>query len=240
MASAPAGLLLDHACIDVWQGQIDIPATAVEACHELLSVAEKQRAAAFTFADKYREYVVSRGLLRKALARVLQRPAGEFVIHQGDGGKPFLDAVCAGQAVCFNVSHSHGLAMVALSLDRQLGIDVEKIRADVNLEKLAARFFSAGEARALREYHGDVQAAFFATWTRKEAYVKALGKGIAFGLGEFDVNVCPHEAPRLLANRRDPAAAANWHMENIETEAGFIATVAADGGEFTLRCWQGE
>ncbi|MFT5133814.1 MAG: 4'-phosphopantetheinyl transferase, partial [Gammaproteobacteria bacterium] len=80
--------------------------------------------------------------------------------------------------------------------------------------------------------------AFFATWTRKEAFVKAVGKGIAFGLSEFDVNIDPEQRPKMQATRWDANDVNKWHMANIDTEKDYMATVVADGGDFQLRLWQ--
>ena len=237
-AEPPADLELDVAYIDVWRSQIDLPESEIEKYAQTLSEQEQERAAKFTFPDKYEEYVVSRGLLRKALGHVLKQAPSGFQFDYTSSKKPYLSRKYNNRPISFNVSHSHGQALVAISVDRNIGIDIEKIRPDVEYEKLAKRFFSEAEHAAIMLLPlGERVAAFFATWTRKEAFVKATGKGIAFGLSEFDVNILPYEPPAMLVTRWNPADVSKWLMANIETYKNYIATLAADGGEFQMRLW---
>ncbi len=237
-AKAPAGLQLSTAFIDVWRSPVDLPAEEIHEYHQTLSQEEQQRADKFTFPDKFEEYVVTRGLLRNALAHVLEQSPGSFKFDYTTEKKPCLGKKINHQSVTFNVSHSHGQVLVAVSLDRNIGIDIEKIRNNVEYEKLAKRFFSQAEYAALMQYKGDQVAAFFATWTRKEAFVKAVGKGIVFGLAEFDVNIDPDEAPQMLVTRWDPDDVSTWQMMTIETESDYMATLVADGDVFETRLWQ--
>ena len=234
----PADLALDEAYIDVWRSRIDLPKEEIQKFHETLSQQEQERAEKFIFPDKYEEYVVTRGLLRTALSHVLEQSPGAFAFEYTTEKKPFLVKKFDGQSVSFNVSHSHGQALVAISLDRNIGIDIEKIRNDVAYEKLSKRFFSRAEYEALLQYEGDPVQAFFTVWTRKEAFVKAVGKGIAFGLSEFDVNIDPDEAPQMLTTRWNHDDVTKWHMSSIPTEPDYIATVVADAREFRLRLWR--
>ena len=235
----PEGLQLDSAYIDIWRTRIDLPKNEIESYATTLSEEEKERAARFTFPNKYEEYVVSRGLLRKVLSHVLKQAATEFQFEYTESKKPYLLQKYFDQTLSFNISHSHGQALVAVSLNRNIGIDIEKIRAEVEYEKLALRFFSAAEHHQLMQIPADERArSFFAIWTRKEAFVKAIGKGIAFGLSEFDVNISPEEPPVMLATRWNPEDVSLWSMATIDTENNFMATLATDGGDFQLRCWQ--
>jgi 4'-phosphopantetheinyl transferase len=235
----PAKLQLDKRYIDVWQSPVRLPAEQLEKYANSLSAEERQRAAKFAIPDKYEEYVVSHGLLRKSLAHVLGRAVSEFEFDYGASRKPFLKKTDASQNPVFNISHSHGQVLVAISMNRNIGVDIEKIRNNVEYEKLALRFFSAAEHAALMQLPETQRvAAFFATWTRKEAFVKAVGKGIAFGLSEFEVNIDPLESPKMLVTRWDPTDVEKWLLASIETENDYFATVASDGGQFQLRCWQ--
>ncbi len=235
---APADLKLASSYVDVWRSEIKLSESEIDAYAETLSVEEKKRASRFTFTDKQNEFIVSRGLLRRALSHLLKRPANSFEFAYSKEKKPFLKNTNLNETPVFNVSHSHGQALIAISRNRQLGIDIEKIREDVEYKKLAQRFFSKNENRALLAYQGNVQRAFFATWTRKEAFVKAIGKGIAFGLGEFDVNTDPDTAPELLETRNQAIDVKNWRMASVATADDYIASVAADAGEFSLRLWE--
>ncbi len=237
--SAPVDLQLDVNFIDVWRSRVDLPETEIRKYAKTLSQQEQERAEGFSFADKYEEYVVTRGLLRKALAHMLKQTPEAFEFEYTASKKPYLSRKYANKVISFNASHSHGQALVAVSVGRNIGIDIERIRAGVKYEKLAQRFFSEAEYTALMQCPPEQRlSAFYAIWTRKEAFVKAVGKGIAFGLSEFDVNVDPHQPPVMLATRWDPKDASKWLMATIKTEAGYMATVVTDGPEFQLRLWQ--
>ena len=236
---SPVELRLDNACVDVWRSQIDLSAAKISEYRSMLCEEELKRTEKFTFPNKQEEYVVTRGLLRSALALVLKEDPASFSFKYSESSKPYLTTEVDRQAVAFNVSHSHGQALVAISLDRKLGVDIEKIRPEVEYEKLAERFFSKAEHKALMQCAAEERvAAFFATWTRKEAFVKAVGKGIAFGLSEFDVNVDANAPPKMLHTRWDADDVNNWHMANIESVNSHMATVVADGRAFKLRLWQ--
>ena len=224
--------------MDVWRSDIDLPQDKLDYYQAMLCADELERAARFKFDNKRREYIVTRGLLREALAVLLKTPAQEIQLTYTAENKPVLETRGQQQQLVFNATHSHGQALVAASLNRQLGIDIEKIRDDVEYEKLAQRYFSENEQQALQAYAGDKQAAFFATWTRKEAFVKAVGKGIAFGLSEFDVTVDPQLEPQMLATRWQADDVHNWFMASLPVAENYQACVAADGGEIRLRLWQ--
>ncbi len=237
-ASPPTSLELDVGFIDVWLTRIDLSDEEIKKYVETLSEDEKVRAAKFSVPYKYDEYVVSRGLLRKALSHVLKQDPLDFQFEYTESNKPYLSQKNINGSIAFNLSHSHGRALIAISVDRNMGIDIEKIRPEVEYEKLAGRFFSEAEYAALMLLPSAERIkAFFATWTRKEAFVKAVGKGIAFGLSEFDVNVDAHAQPLMLATRWNPADVSTWLMTNIDVEDNYCACIATDGGEFQLRYW---
>ena len=235
--SPPEDLELIDTCIDVWRSDIELSKSEIESYYESLSDEEKTRAGLFTFPDKRKEFIVTRGLLRAALACLTKVPAKSFEFSYSKDKKPFLNST-EWKGLAFNVSHSHGQALVALTRNRQLGIDIEYIRKDVDFNKLAKRFFSENEYKALLDYEGETVRAFFSTWTRKEAFVKAIGKGIAFGLAEFDVNVDPDAPAELLATRWQAEDAQKWRLGSLVCVENYAATVAADGAEFALRYWQ--
>ena len=135
-----------------------------------------------------RDLVLSGVALRSILAAYLDSDplAARFVV--APGGKPRLDPAWTASPLSFNLSHSRGRALVAVSLGREVGVDVERLRRDLPIERLAARFFAPREIAALRSTPETVRpAAFFACWTRKEAYMKARGDGISRPLDDFEV-----------------------------------------------------
>ena len=132
------------------------------------------------------------------------------------------------------------MILIAIARSRSVGVDVEKIRTDLELVEIAARFFSTNECRILTSLVGPAQyLAFFTCWTRKEAYVKAAGIGLSLPLDQFDVSFLPHEEPKILETRNDPAEARRWQLLALEPCPDHVAALAAAGGNWTLKCWEG-
>jgi 4'-phosphopantetheinyl transferase len=112
------------------------------------------------------------------------------------------------------------------------------MRSDVATNEIAARFFSAYECKILATVEPTMRcAAFFACWTRKEAYLKATGDGLSFPLSQFDVSFLPGDQPRLLATRHDPAEVCRWTIRALEAGDGYEAALAVEGGAWKLRCF---
>ena len=137
------------------------------------------------------------------------------------------------------MSHADGVALYAVTRGRDVGVDIERIRADMASERIAARFFSPREVAALRALRPDRQGeAFFTCWTRKEAYVKARGAGITAGLDQFDVSLAPDEPAAILANREASEAHRRWSLHHLTPGPGYVGAVAVEGDGHTLTCWQ--
>ncbi|MDX1531223.1 MAG: 4'-phosphopantetheinyl transferase superfamily protein, partial [Rhodothermales bacterium] len=140
-------------------------------------------------------------------------------------------------AVEYTVSHGGGLALYAVARSRRVGVDVEPVRVIADADGLVDRFFSVGEGAAYRALPAaDRPAAFAACWTRKEAFVKALGDGLSYPLDAFDVTVGPDRPAALLRLGGDPAAAARWRLRALPVGAGYAATVAAEAPPCHLLC----
>ena len=118
-------------------------------------------------------------------------------------------------------------------------IDLEYIRSVPDAEEIAARFFSCQENAVFRALPPEQkQAAFFNCWTRKEAYIKAIGDGLAFSLDQFDVSLSPGEPARLLGIKGSSAAAAHWSLQELTPAPGYVAALAVEGHGWSLICWQ--
>ncbi|HEY6333216.1 MAG TPA: 4'-phosphopantetheinyl transferase superfamily protein [Blastocatellia bacterium] len=126
--------------------------------------------------------------------------------------------------------------MLAFALGRDLGIDIEQIRADFATDDIAERFFSAYEVETLRalppEQHAE---AFFTCWTRKEAFIKAIGEGLSCPLDKFDVTLGPEEPASLLATRVEGQPASKWSMRSLDAGEGFKAAIVVEGQNWDLR-----
>ena len=154
--------------------------------------------------------------------------------------KPSLGPPHAKSGILFNVAHSGELALVAFSRKREIGVDVEQVRRDVDIEGIARRFFSPHEQKQLADVpaKGKIDA-FFRCWTRKEAYVKAKGEGLWLPLDQFDVCVAAGADNALLATRPDESDAARWTLREVAVDSGYVAALCVAGHDFRLRDWNG-
>ncbi|HEU4721306.1 MAG TPA: 4'-phosphopantetheinyl transferase superfamily protein [Gemmatimonadaceae bacterium] len=215
---------LDDDAVHVWRVALD-DETRLESSWSLLSAAERVRAQRLQGAALRRRFVIAHGTLRGVLAGYLDAEPSGLVFDVGEHGKPSLGGETGARSgVEFNLSHSEDVALIAVARGRPVGVDVQRWSEEVEHLRLAERFFSLAERDALRGLsHARelMMAGFFAAWTRKEAYVKATGHGIARGLHHFDVSLAPGERARLLADRLDSEAVARWAIETLDPAPGY-------------------
>lgn len=238
----PPNLSLGRDEIHVWRADLDRPPAAPGALSDVLDLEERRRAARFVFERHRRRFVVARGVLRHILARYLPVRPAELLFEANEYGKPSLPAGAGGAApLHFNVSHSSGLALYALSSDVEVGVDVERVREDMATAEIAERFFSPGEVRAFRGLPPQLRTeAFFNCWTRKEAYIKALGKGLSHPLDLFTVSLAPGRPAALLDDETDPSEVGRWSLRELQIDPGYAAALAVRKHDWRLRCynWQ--
>jgi 4'-phosphopantetheinyl transferase len=172
--------------------------------------------------------------LRSILAHYLDCQPAQVRFVYAAHGKPML---AGATDLRFNLTHSHGLALLAVTRGREIGVDVEHIRDDIDREPLAERFFSPVEVAALRSLAVELRReAFYRCWTRKEAFIKAVGKGLALPLDRFDVTLGPDEPAALLATHYDPSEAMRWSMHNLTPGKGFAGALTVEGHSWRLWC----
>jgi 4'-phosphopantetheinyl transferase len=219
--------------IQVWSARLDIHQDALVQLESVLSPDELVRADRFAFAGLRVRYIASRGILRCILAQYTGLNAPALRFDYNPQGKPAL-AVGYGDRVSFNVSHSGDIALYAVRLDGAVGVDVEQARPLADLESIARSTFSAAEYAALMSLpaHQRVEA-FFNCWTRKEAFIKAVGSGFAYPLASFDVTLRPHEPARLL--RIEGGNALEWTLADLCPARGYAGAVAAPGAGLRIQ-----
>lgn len=218
--------------IHVWCVELDETGevAALAAC---LSEEERERASGLLSGTHQRRFVVARGMLRRLLGLYLDQDPSAVTFARGAHGKPFLPE----GGLHFNVSHTHELALYAIARDHEVGVDVEWMRPQVAHEQIAARFFSLEEQEALAQVPDEErQAAFYNIWTRKEAYVKARGDGIAAGLGTFAVSLGAEAA--LLHSDEGRDEVERWKLIALEPAAGYVAALCGAGVDWRLRGWR--
>jgi len=213
------------AAVDVYSASLEPGATRLDCLFDTLSTEERQRAGRFRFVEHRRHYIACRGMLREILATYLDVFPSQIRFAYNAYGKP----VVPGSDVRFNVSHSDGWAMFAVTRGRDVGIDIERIEERFMQDQIPERFFSPREVETLRGSPPEQQTdAFFRCWTRKEAYIKARGLGLALPLDSFDVSLRPDEPAALLRG------AGNWSVKELPAPDGFQAAVVSEGWDWRV------
>jgi 4'-phosphopantetheinyl transferase len=235
--------------IHVWSIRLDPPPHRVEQLSRLLEEDEQARAGRFRFDRHRRQYAVGRGALRTLLAAYLGTRPELVRFSYGPRGKPFL-AVSQGGTVAgglqFNLSNSDEMALVGFVQGVEIGVDIEFMKPMPDCEQISERFFSLSEREVLRSLPPEVkEEAFFNCWTRKEAYLKAVGEGLAAPLDSFDVTLAPGDPPRMLTLEGDAARAARWTFRHFRPAEQYIGALAIEGdppvgergGEWRVSTW---
>jgi 4'-phosphopantetheinyl transferase len=205
----------------------------------ILSADENARASRYHFARDRQRFVAARAWLRIILGSYLETDSSLVEFSYSDKEKPSLAARLTESGVTFNISHSGGIALLAFARRREVGVDVEEIRHNSDLEAIARRFFSAREREELSAVPKEAMAeAFFRCWTRKEAYIKATGDGLSLPLSQFDVSLKPGESDALVATRPNPAEAEKWLLREVPAGAGYAAALCVGGRDWKLKVWQ--
>jgi 4'-phosphopantetheinyl transferase len=209
----------------VWRIDLDCAARTVAALRATLSPEEEQRASRFRSIELRERWTVARGALRCILAAYAGCEPGALGFREGPHGKPALSWPV--EDIPFNLSHTDGLTLVAVAGSGRVGIDAERIRPEIEAEDLSRRFFAPAEAAEILALSPDAQpAAFFTCWTRKEAFVKALGGGLSVPLSRFQVSIQSDQPTRLLWVAGEVSD--RWSLLDL-SEPGVAAALAVEG-----------
>jgi 4'-phosphopantetheinyl transferase len=224
--------------VHVWCATLEHAPVDLAELTRPLSAEERVRASRVRCPQARTEFLAARSLLRVLLAVYLDTDAARIAFRQGPQGKPLLE----GTSLHFNVAHSHGLALFALSECCEVGVDLERLRPFPNHLGVAERFFSAREVRALRALAPPLRTeAFFHAWARKEAWLKANGLGLAHGLDRVEVTFPPEEPPRVLRIDGQERLAAPWSLHGLTPATGYVGAIAWHDADCRLVCrhWRG-
>ena len=242
-SSAPSHPALGNNEVHVWRLIFHSAEPLAGRLETFLSPDEREKARAFYFEDLRSHYRLSHGALRCLLGFYTASLPVHIQISTRPGGKPYL----SGSDLRFNLSHTRRMALLAFSRGRELGIDVEAIRDLPDALAIADRFFSRSEQMALSGISdAERGSVFFNSWTRKEAYIKALGEGLSHPLDTFDVSLLPGEPARLVAVHPAPIAAQiqsgsneleRWQFAALEPGEGHVAALVVEGRGWSLRCF---
>ena len=233
----PAAVQLGPGEAHVWRIRVgDAPASLAE-LWPILSTEERERAQRYRFERDRALYVAAHGALRLILGGYLGCEPGDLQGVTGPFGKPALRDQEGPEGIRFNLSHAQGLALCAFARGREVGVDVEPVRAEVS-RGLAERFFAPGEVAALHALPAEAQPeGFFRCWTRKEAYIKARGEGLSLPLDQFEVSLAPGEPARLLKALGGARERERWWLAELSAGSGYMAALAVEGGPVRLALW---
>lgn len=225
--------------VHLWLFHLGQTAPCSGTLEQALSADEIARADRFRFSHLRQHYVAGRGIMRRILGRYLGLAPEAVAFHYREQGKPEL--VDPPIPLKFNLSHSGELGLLAVALGRQVGADIEFMRPMADLHSIAAAYFSPREIEDLQSLPPRLQVqGFFNCWTRKEAYLKGIGKGFAQALNAFDVTLKPDEAAALIAMREDPDEKDRWRLRDVPIGPEYAAAVIAEGQDWDLQGWRWE
>ena len=225
--------------VHVWRASLALDAARLASFWQTLSPDEQAKAERFHTATDRDRYIGAHGTLRALVSRYLQVPAPDLTFNLSPFGKPSLQLREGMADLRFNISHAHQLVLLAFAPDREVGVDVEYIRRPVRDDQLAERFFAPAEVAAIRSEPAASQCeAFFRCWTRKEAYVKARGRGLSIGLASFTVSISSAASTNLVLSTEADTGDGPWSLRALVPGPDYVGAVAAAGEDWSPALWQ--
>ena len=239
-SSPPVTPELARGEIHVWSASLVTDEVTLRSLEATLVDEERERARRFIFERDRDRYVAARGILRDLLGQYLRCAPRSIEFAYGPYGKPAITGAASRSGICFNLSHSHGLAVVAIGREQEVGIDVELIRAEFASEAIAKRYFSAKEIDELSRLPVELRTeGFFLCWTRKEAYIKAKGDGLQIPLDSFDVSLSPGR-PATLSSVDAPHWSIESFVPSLVSKPRYAAAVVAERKDWAARYFEWE
>ena len=227
--------------VHCWCVRLDVPPETSARLHATLSADERSRIARLRFPRDQQHFIVAHGALRQILGRYLQTEPGRINFVYNEFGKPDLGPEFGGR-LKFNLSHSAGLALIAIAAESDVGVDLEHIRTESDYTEIARRFFSAAEVDQLSALPEPLYAgAFLRCWTKKEACLKACGGGLTIPLNRVAVPLTadPAQGPEdICVASSDIARATRWSVHSLRPAPGFVGALAIEGGGWRLIQWR--
>ena len=228
--------------VQLWSIDINVASHEPEALLSLLSDDELKRAERFRFEKHRHRWIAGRAMLRTILSAMTRRSPESLAFEYDEHAKPYLPYSSGHERIHFNLTHSSDLALLAVTSVGPVGIDVERIKPLSNIDAVVSRFFSPTERDAFCGVTGDIDRlkAFYACWTRKEAYLKALGCGISEPTDKFDVTFLSNSEPEIIANDGDNDAARDWLLFDLKVTPGYVGALAIRSKEDIELVWHRE
>jgi len=225
----------DH--IDIWLCHLKDLSKNIDEFYSLLAKDERERADKLKIEDKRKQYIITRGSLRQRLGSLTNLEPKDFVFEYMEHGKPVLANDPRYADITFNISHSNDFSLIAITLKQVIGIDIEKINPDSDHQQLVTRFFSMVEQSEFQALPEKIKAkAFCACWTRKEAFIKAVGDGVSYGLDNFDVSIDPENQSSKINLHQDSDE--TWSVHHLPINDDYIGCLVSNSDDVNVRCWQ--
>lgn len=216
--------------VHIWTASLDLPPQQHTELGQLLCPAEQRRAERYHFEIHRRRFIAARGLLRTLLGQYLNTPPADIEFSYGPYGKPALAPAFAKEGLEFNLAHSEDLVLFVMAVGSAVGVDLEEVRALPEMEDLVRRFFSRREAALFAALPpAQKTQGFFNLWTRKEAWLKATGEGIAQYLSQVEVSFVPGQGAELLSLPTHLADGRRWQLYDLAAAGGFAGALAIAG-----------
>ncbi|HEY3341777.1 MAG TPA: 4'-phosphopantetheinyl transferase superfamily protein [Anaerolineae bacterium] len=229
---------LDAGYVHIWRFSLSQPEPVYQTMCESLTLDERERADRYRFDDGRRRFVLGRGIFKSILATYLGVKPLEIRFQYGPQGKPLLGKEYAGASLHFNLSHTRDLAVCAFNRLSEIGIDVEHIHPLGEIERVAGRIFSKDDYTLWHSLPEALQlAAFYRSWTLKEAIIKALGYGLSQSMSELSVSPAPDDPAVLVHLNGDREQARDWTIHSFVPETGTIAAFALKAHHTQLACF---
>ncbi len=221
--------------VHLWSARLDISGDYLRQLETTLSPDECRRAEKFTLDQHRAHFIAGRGFLRSILGYYLQIEPAHILFTYNSYRKPGLDPSTGQDMLHFNLAHSNGVALFAFTRGAEIGVDIEFIRDDTDIEQTGAMVFSPAEISTLRALPPEIRRlAFFQYWTRKEAFIKAVGQGLTLPLRHFDVSGSPENAVANVGDRHEHLGFTNWYVRDVSPLQGYAAAIACAGNDWQV------
>ncbi len=225
----PEFLELTDGQVHVWRANLDLDSGWLAELRTSLAPGEIERANRYVFEQDRLRFEAGRGILRRLLSKYLGRPPASFEIHTNPFGKPLTDG-----DICFNLSHSGPLAVYAFARNAGVGIDLERIRTDVECLEIASRYFTDAEVVELKGTPKERRSeTFFRCWTRKEAYVKALGRGLSMSIGSFEIGLAVGDTRMAFDSDNG-----TWVVRSFVPQENCVGSIVTAGQGSQFHWWE--
>jgi 4'-phosphopantetheinyl transferase len=235
----PENLVLAENEVHVWFAELDKPEICVHQFEEILSIDERQKAGRFAFKRDRINFIIAHGVLRTIIGRYfLSVEPSKLKFCYGVRGKPYLSEKFANGELSFNQADSNGMVLYAFAKNREVGIDIEYMRPIADAQQIVDGSFSEYERIAYNSLpEGEKHGAFYKCWTRKEAFIKAIGEGLYFLLDRFDVSISPDRPAKIISINGKSNDASSWALFDIEVKQDFAAAFSCEGLCEEIKYW---